>query len=231
MAKKKTNFDENLTNSDKEELEVIYKQNISKLQDNIQNLLDTIDEPLGDMFPEIADNVQSLENVQVYDYDREIELLKIEAKDTLECLANLYLDKKTMRKKNISSIIKNDAMYLSNLNLTISLARRSIILAMQQLDIGVPDPEMFKALAPLQKELRDSVRSAQELQRKMKDFYKEMRDELTKDTINTESEKTVDDIAIPTGNDDNLFIVSQKDLEEIKKSMKDDKDYIGLSKQ
>lgn len=220
MAKKKYNLEENLTNSDKEELESVYKQNISQLQDNIQNLLDTIDEPLGDMFPDIADNVQNIENVQIYDYDREIEILKIEAKDTLECLANLYLDRKTMRKKNISSIIKNDAMYLSNLNLTISLSRRSIILAMQQLDIGIPDPEMFKALAPLQKELRDSVRSAQELQRKMKDFYKEMRDELTKESINTESEKTIDDVALPANNEENLYIVTQSDLEEIAKSVK-----------
>jgi len=224
MAKK--NSEQNLTEADKKEMESIYKQNISVLQDNIQDLLDTIDEPLGDSFPDITENIQEIGNIQTFDYERESEVLKIEAKETLECLANLYLDRKTMRKKNISNIIKNDATYLSTLNWQIAATKRSIIQAMQQNDIGIPDPEMYKAIAPMQKELRDSVKSAQEMQRKMKDFYKEMRDELTKETINTETDRGVDDIAAPLDNDDNLFIVTQSDLDKISENMKKDGDFM-----
>jgi hypothetical protein len=225
MIKKKYKTTENLSETDKEELEGIYKQNISALQENINDLLSTIDEPLGDMFPDIIDNVTKVGNIEAYDYDREIEILKIEAKETLECLANLYLDKKTMRKKNISSLIKSDTKYLSTLNWQIESTRRSIIQAMQQLDLGIADPEMYKALAPLQKELRDSVKSAQELQRKMKDFYKEVRDEMTKEAINTESEKTLEESVNPVIDSD-LYIVSQSDLDKIYDNMKNDPNFM-----
>lgn len=225
MAKEKIKPSQKLTESDKEELEGMYKKNIAVLQDNIQDLLDTIDEPMGDTFTEVTENVQSIGNIQAFDYERESEVLKIEAKETLECLANLYLDRKTMRKKNISSIIKNDANYLSTLNWQIASTKRSIIQAMQQLDIGVPDPEMYKAIAPMQKELRDNVKSAQEMQRKMKEFYKEMRDELTKETITTESDKTLEDEI--SNQEDDLFIVSQSELDEIANKMKKDKDFMN----
>ena len=163
---------------DKKEVEEHFKNSIDDLQDNINNLLEEIDEPIESLLPS-SDTLPSFEiGISEHDYDSEIEVIKIDAKETLKCLANLYLDKKSMKNKNINKIIKNDSMQLADLNFAISCARRALMSCMMQLDIGVNDPEMYKSVALFQKEMRDTIKMANELQRKMKDFYKELKKEL-----------------------------------------------------
>lgn len=169
---------DNMHPDDKKEVEQHFKDSIDGLQDNINNLLLEIDEPIESLLP-TSDTLPSFEiGISEHDYDSEIEVIKIDAKETLKCLANLYLDKQSMKNKNINKIIKNDSMQLADLNFAISCARRALTSCMMQLDVGVNDPEMYKSVALFQKEMRDTIKMANELQRKMKDFYKELKKEL-----------------------------------------------------
>jgi len=151
---------------------------VSELKGSIDSMLETLDNP-NDMFIE-QDLLPSLEltDVEVYDYVQEIELIKIDSKDTLESLANLYLDIEKMKNKNIYKIIKNDAEALADLNFSISMAKRALIGCMKQLDLGVNDPDMYQAVAMFQKEMRDTIKMTYDIQKKMKDFYKELKNEL-----------------------------------------------------
>lgn len=165
---------------------------IEDLQGNINYMLEQIDTPMddlvltGDMLPSLGDDIEFV----AHDYDRDIELVKIEAKDTLECLANLYLSENNMSNKNIYKIIKDDASQLADLNFSIKMARKALINCMTQLDMGVNDPEMYKSVALFQKEMRDTIKQTYDLQKKMKDFYKELKTELSE--INVGMEEIVD---------------------------------------
>lgn len=173
MAKKNTGDDFFEDGDDTRELK---KFDIKNLQSNIDNLLDSI-KPIDQMIPD-RQQMNALQlDIESHDYDRDIELIKIDASETLECLSNLYLTKAQMKSKNVNNVIKYDASLLSKLNFSMQCAERALIICMKQLDMGIADPEMYKAVSMFQKEMRDTVKQAQEILRKMKDFYKELKDE------------------------------------------------------
>jgi len=208
--------------SDKEEKKISeeYKRNKDEIQDSVEELqgsinsmLDTINISPDEMFPS-DDLLPSMNmDVETHDYDKDIELIKIDSKETLESLANLYLSDEQMKTKNINKIIKDDAFALSKLSFSIECAQRALISCMRQLDMGVNDPDMYQSVAMFQKEMRDTVKMAYDIQKKMKDFYKELKTELTE--INA-GEETMDD-------EDNYTIVGDpKMLNDLFEQMKDD---------
>ena len=154
------------------------KDSVDELSGNINSMLDNLSDP-DDMFlqPDLLPSLE-MDNIETFDYIQEIEIIKIDSKDTLESLANLYLDIEKMKNKNIYKIIKNDAESLADLNFSISMAKRALIGCMKQLDLGVNDPDMFQAVAMFQKEMRDTIKLTYDIQKKMKDFYKELKNEL-----------------------------------------------------
>jgi len=187
---------------------------VEELKGNISSMLDTINHP-EEMFPE-PDLLPGLDlAVEVYDYDKDIELIKIDSKETLECLANLYLTPDNMKNKNIYKIIKNDSDSLSDLNFSISMAKRALISCMTQLDLGVNDPLMYQSVAMFQKEMRDTIKMTYDLQKKMKEFYKELKEELV-DINQGEEESEISD-------EDNYTIIGDpKLLNDVFDQIKDD---------
>ena len=165
------------------------KESISELSGEINGILDHLETPIEDLFPD-QETLPDLEiNIIRHDYEKEIELIRIDSKETLECLANLYLDENTMKNKNIYKIIKDDSESLSKLNFSISCAQRALVSCMRNLDGGVNDPLMYQSVAMFQKEMRDTIKMAYELQRKMKDFYKELKSELVEINAGNEVEE------------------------------------------
>lgn len=179
-------------------------ENISELQGSINSMLEQLDTPIEDMLAS-RDLLPGLDlEIVQHDYEKDIELIKIESKETLECLANLYLDEDMMKNKNIYRIIKDDAKQLSELNFSIECARKTMISCQKQIDMGVNDPLMYQSVAMFVKEIRESVKVTLETQRKMKDFYKTLKVEL-KD-LNTGPEQVTQQPMV-TSNNDNLTII------------------------
>ncbi|MFW6233257.1 MAG: hypothetical protein ACOC3Z_01190 [Nanoarchaeota archaeon] len=162
------------------------KQNISSLEGEMKSLNDHLQLNPEDLFPD-DDLLPGLNDVEIFDYDKEIKEIQIDCEETLECLSSLYLNVEEIEKKNISNIIKNDALALADLKFSLSCSKRGLINLMKQLDMGINDPLMYQAVGNFQKEIRDSVKMLYDIQKKMKDFYKDIRNELTE--INTGAEK------------------------------------------
>lgn len=195
------------------------KDSVAELQGNINSMLNTINTKPEDMFPD-KDLLPSLDlQVEYHDYDKDIELIKIESKETLESLANLYLTEDQMKTKNIYKIIKDDSKSLSKLNFSIEQTQRALISCMKQLDMGVNDPLMYQSVAMFQKELRDTVKMAYDLQKKMKDFYKELKSELLE--INAGEEEVF------TQEDNYTVIGDPKLLNDLFEKMKTDPTLLG----
>jgi len=155
---------------------------LDHLKSNIQSFLEEMDKnitPPADLLPGIK--LESRE----HDYEQDLEIIKEETKETLECISSLYLDSKTMTEKNISNIIRNDAEIIENIKFSISMAKRGLINCMKQLDVGLNDSEMHVAVGSYQKEIRDSNKMVYDLLTKMKTFYKELKNELKQDEVNT----------------------------------------------
>jgi hypothetical protein len=169
-----------------EEKEFINKKlgSIADLQDEITSMLDEINTLPEDLIPP-KDLLPGLDfEYTKYDYEKDIEMIKEDAKETLECLSSLYLSMEQMKKKNVMSIIKNDAETISDIKFSLSCAKRGLVNCMKQIDAGANDPEMHVAVNAYQKEIRDSAKMINDLQAKMKSFYKELRDEYTHKEIN-----------------------------------------------
>lgn len=167
------------------------KNDIKELEENINNMLNEFN--LDDLKTS-ADTLNRLEisNIELYDYSKDIEMIRIDAKDTLNCLANLYLSEKNMEDKNIAAIIRQDANAISDLNFSISVAKRALIKCMNKLDLGSDNPDMFKAVTEFQKEMRETIKATNELLHvKMMTFYRDLRDNL--DQLNTgQKEKEIE---------------------------------------
>lgn len=200
MKNKKNKIEKEIYLSDVED-------NISELKCNIEDMLKNIDFkpedyfPTDGMFP--ADEIK----IEVHDYEKDIERIKDDAKETLECLANLYLSEEIMKTKNIHKIIKEDSINLAKLNFSIEMSQRALISCMKQIDLGFNEPELFQAIAMFQKELRESIKMVYELQKKMKEFYKELKDELKSIYI---GEEIKDDVI--NDNNNNLTVITDQSM-------------------
>lgn len=168
------------------------KDSVNELQGNINAMLNEIDIPFDQMVA-YDDMLPSLEKpIEIFDYEKLIQLIKIESKETLDCLANLYLSEETMKNKNIYKIIKDDSNLLADLNFSTSCAKRALISCMKSLDNGINDPLMYQSVAIFQKEMRDTIKQIYDLEKKMKEFYRELKEELKEINIKTEEIKDKD---------------------------------------
>jgi len=179
-----------LDNIDKEMTKNKLKNSIDELKGHINDLKIEGTMPLpDDLFPN--DNTLPGLNmeIEVYDYDKDISLIKDEAEETLECISSLYLNDEVTMNKNINKLIKNDAEEISDIKFSLSCAKRGLINCMRQLDAGSNDPDMHNAVNAYQKEIRESNKMIHELFNKMKIFYKDLREELKiDDDINVGNE-------------------------------------------
>jgi len=158
--------------------------NISNLQDEINSMLTEMDNLPKELTPP-KDLLPGLDFEYIkHDYDKDIEIIKEEARETLECVSSLYLNEDLMKKKNVRSIIKNDAEQISDIKFSLSCAKLGLVNCMKQLDAGANDPENHIAVNAYQKEIRDSSKMINDLLTKMKGFYKELRDEYERKEIN-----------------------------------------------
>lgn len=213
----------------KENTEVINKKlgNISNLQDEINLMLDEINTLPEDLIPP-KDLLPGLDfEYSKYDYDRDIEMIKEDAKETLECLSSLYLNDELMNKKNVMSIIKNDAETISDIKFSLSCAKRGLVNCMKQIDAGANDPDMHVAVNAYQKEIRDSSKMINDLQGKMKSFYKELRDEYVHKEIieqqKSEEEKEIQQLE----KKDDLVIFDQRKWNKLIDDFKKDPTLLG----
>ena len=195
------------------------KQNISSLEGEMKSLNNHLQLKPEDLFPD-DELLPGLNDVEIFDYDKEIKEIQVDCEETLECLSSLYLNAEEIEKKNISNIIKNDALALADLKFSLSCSKRGLINLMRQLDMGINDALMYQAVGNFQKEIRDSVKMLYDIQKKMKDFYKDIKSELTdinagdkdiEETENLDIEETYHIVDMDRLNDDIEEFMKRKD--------------------
>lgn len=199
--------------------------NISSLKDEINSMISEMDMVSKELTPP-KDLLPGLDFEMVkHDYDKDIELIKEEARETLDCISSLYLNEELVQKKNIKSIIKNDAEQISDIKFSLSCAKLGLVNCMKQIDAGANDPDNHMAVNAYQKEIRDSSKMINDLLTKMKSFYKELRDEYERKEILEQQkiEELKEQKTVSEGKtDDGLVIFDQKKWNKIIDDFKND---------
>lgn len=198
------------------------KQNISGLKGEMESLNEQLDLNPEDLLA--SDNLlDNINDIEIFDYKKELEEIQEDSNETLECLSKLYLSADDIDNKNLSNIIKNDSEALSDLKFSLSCSKRGLINLMTNIDMGVNDPEMYQSISSLQKEIRDTIKMLYDIQKKMKDFYKEIREELSEIRNREEEERDIEDTEIIVDDDDTLHLVDMDKLTEELDNYKDSK--------
>lgn len=197
----------------------LLRHKISSLEGEMKSLDEQLEinnydlSPSNDLLPRME-----LE-YEIHNYDEEMEEIAKECIITLDCISNLYLTEEDLQKKNIKNIVKNDALALGDLKFSLSCSKRGLINLMKQLDMGINDPEMYQAVGTFQKEIRDSIKMLYDLQKKIKDFYKEIKQEFT--DINTGDKDDIKETGAGLGA--GLHLVDKKQINKIIDDMNSDK--------
>jgi len=166
-----------------------FQENIEQLKNEIQEVQDELDFNPSDFFPEV-NGVDLNMSIEMHDYERDLETIRDESKETLECLANLYLDEETMKNKNINNIITNDALALSDLKFSISCSKRGLINLMRQIDNGSVNADLYTAVSLFQREMKEGIEALYKLQKNMKEFFRELKGELKEINTGEHEDKT-----------------------------------------
>lgn len=181
-------YSDKATKNDYREL---FQENIDQLKTEIEEVQDELDFNPSDFFPDNNDIDLNLK-IEMHDYEKDLELIRDESRETLECIANLYLDEIVMNNKNINNIIKNDALALSDLKFSISCSKRGLINLMRQIDNGSVNAELYSAVALFQKEMKEGIETLYKLQKNMKEFFKDLKGELKEINVG-DAEQQVND--------------------------------------
>lgn len=183
------------------------KNNISALEGELKGLNETLDLDPDDLLPPI-DMLDGIQDIEVFDYEKELKEIQVDCNETLECLSNLYLNADDIETKNIHNIIKNDASALADLKFTLSCSKRGMVNLMRNIDMGINDPELYKSLSMIQKEIRDTIKLVFDIQKKMKDFYKDIKEEIK--VINKGNELEPDEATVII-DDENDYVIMDLD--------------------
>jgi hypothetical protein len=170
------------------------RQNIKQLEGEMNGLNQQLALNPEDLFPD-DELLPGLNDIVLFDYDKEIKEIQIDCEETLECLSSLYLNAEDIEKRNINNIIKNDAAALADLKFSLSCSKRGLINLMKQLDMGINDPLMYQSVGIFQKEIRDSIKMLYDIQKKMKEFYRDIKKEMSElNTGGEEDKKEIQDV-------------------------------------
>jgi hypothetical protein len=162
----------------------LFQENIDNLTNEIEEVQNEINFNPADFFPDTNGLDLNLQ-IEMHDYEKDLEQIREESKETLECIANLYLDEETMRNKNINNIIRNDASALSDLKFSISCSKRGLINLMRQIDNGTVNAELYTAVSLFQREMKEGINMLYKLQKSMKEFFKDLKGELKDINVGT----------------------------------------------
>lgn len=201
----------------------LLKKGISELEGEMNALNDQLNLNPEDLLPS-PDILDGIQDIQIFDYDKEIIEINEDCTETLNCLSKLYLSADEIQMKNLEIIIRNDTNDLSDLKYSLFCTKRSITSVMRSIDSGITDPELFKSLSMLQKEIRDTIKMSYDLQKKMMSFYKTIGEELAqiKSVDAEEIETNVDEIVVDDDSELNIMDYTKiiKELDDFQEKNK-----------
>ena len=129
---------------------------------------------------ESEEDLPGFGEVELYDYDSEIEKSKVIGVDLLNDLVDLYLgDNEEIRNHAyIKSRVREDAEYYSQMKVIQKLSEKLLLQQMRQIDSGDISPRMYEITTKQIGEIRENIKDGRKARLEIEDMYKQMRKDL-----------------------------------------------------
>ena len=136
------------------------------------------------------EDLPDLGEIQIYDYDSDIEESKVQATEVLESLVDLYLgDNKTViQHPYIQNKMKEDAQVYADTIFLQKMTRKNFLTQLKQVDNGDSSARMHEVINQSISQIRDNIKFSQNQRTELEKFYKEMRIDLGLNEISESNE-------------------------------------------
>ena len=134
--------------------------------------------------------------VELYDYQKDIDSSKKIGEDLLKDLVDLYLGdaKQVIEHPYIKTRMKEDAEFYAQMKTVQKLSEKLLLQEMRQIDSGDNSPRMYEITTRQIGEIRENIKDGRKAKLEIENMYKEMRKDLGLDEIvSNEAETTKED--------------------------------------
>lgn len=126
------------------------------------------------------DDLPDLGDIQIYDYEKDLDEVKDRASDVMESLVDLYLGDlpRVIEHPYIKNKVKEDASgYAESLFLT-KMTRKTLISQLRSIDNGNNGARDYEVVNQTMQQMRENQKYADEKKTKLENFYKEFKKDL-----------------------------------------------------
>jgi hypothetical protein len=126
------------------------------------------------------EDLPDLGEIQIYDYDADLEDSKNQATEVLESLVDLYLgdNPQIAHHDYIIKKMKEDAQVYADTIFLQKMTRKNFLTQLRQVDNGDTSARMHEVINQSISQIRDNIKFSQSQRTELEKFYKEMRIDL-----------------------------------------------------
>jgi hypothetical protein len=164
------------------------EQKINELQDEFDRIQNQNKDLDVSKYLATKDDLPDLGEIQIYDYDNDIQDAQSQATEILESLVDLYLgDSPVSQHQYIRNKMKEDAMVYAETLFLQKMTRKNFLTQLRQVDNGDNSARMHEVVNQSISQIRDNTKFATTQRTELEKFYKEIRKDLG---LNEMSERT-----------------------------------------
>ncbi len=141
------------------------------------------------------DHLPDLNEIQMYDYDTDIEQSKKQADEVLESMVDLYLgDNPTViNHRYIKKKMEEDAKVYADTIFLQNMTRKNFLTQLRQVDNGDNSARMHEVVNQSISQIRDNIKFSQSQRSELENYYKDMRKDMGLNEISeTMEQKHID---------------------------------------
>ncbi len=126
------------------------------------------------------EDLPDLGEIQIYDYDNDIEDSKKQAGEVLESLVDLYLgdNPDVIQHPYILNKMKEDAQVYADTIFLQKMTRKNFLTQLKQVDNGDSSARMHEVINQSISQIRDNIKFSQSQRTELEKYWKEMRKDL-----------------------------------------------------
>jgi len=156
------------------------EESINKLQSEFEQIQNSSKE-ITDVSKYLAkkEDLPDLGEIQIYDYDADMDESKSQANEILESLVDLYLgDSSVSNHSYIKNKMKEDATVYAETIFLQKMTRKNFLTQLRQVDNGDSSARMHEVINQTISQVRENAKFASTQKTELEKFYKEIRKDL-----------------------------------------------------
>lgn len=162
-------------------------ENIKSLHQNLSSNIDNY------LVSNDDDDLTNFGNVQLYDYEKDIEKAQENASDVIKKMADLYLkDAPEVRNHPyIEKKIEEDTKYYSSMQMLQTMSEKLLLQQMRQIDQGENTPKNYEVANATLAQLRENIKDGRHARTEVEKIYRDLRKDMgVNDISHTNSSQT-----------------------------------------